>query len=171
MCLPVQKFADYLKAASETSPEFSNVRDIIERFEVLASVHSSLRQNEEKTTEQMDRLRQRLQEYKRSQAAKILVCCCLSGKFPVLPVILSSVQAPRKTNQVTKNYFGGCRSGFVLWMFHAARQRLDFRAIFPPTFSLKLRDFLSGGKQQGSRVPARAGGSRKGNGCSNSQGR
>ncbi|CDI78040.1 hypothetical protein, conserved [Eimeria acervulina] len=68
----LQKFADYLKAASETSPEFSNVRDIIERFEVLASVHSSLRQNEEKTTEQMDRLRQRLQEYKRSQAAKIL---------------------------------------------------------------------------------------------------
>lgn len=66
------KFADYLKAASETSPDFSSVRDIIERFEVLASVHSSLRQNEEKTTEQIDILRQQLQEYKRSQAAKIL---------------------------------------------------------------------------------------------------
>ncbi|CDJ58341.1 hypothetical protein, conserved, partial [Eimeria maxima] len=68
----LQKFADYLKAASETSPDFSSVRDIIERFEVLASVHSSLRQNEEKTTEQIDILRQQLQEYKRSQAAKIL---------------------------------------------------------------------------------------------------
>ncbi|CDI87234.1 hypothetical protein, conserved [Eimeria praecox] len=68
----VLKFADYLKAASETSPEFSSVRDIIERFEVLASVHSSLREHEEKTTEQMDILRQQLQEYKRSQAAKIL---------------------------------------------------------------------------------------------------
>ncbi|CDJ50035.1 hypothetical protein, conserved [Eimeria brunetti] len=68
----LQKFADYLKAASETSPEFSSVRDIIERFEVLASVHSSLRQNEEKTTAQMDALRQQLQEYKRTQAAKIL---------------------------------------------------------------------------------------------------
>ena len=69
----MQKFADYLNAASQTSPEFSSIRDIITRFDMLAGVHASLLESEAKTTRAMDGIRQQMQEYKRKQSAKILV--------------------------------------------------------------------------------------------------
>ncbi|XP_026192165.1 cilia- and flagella-associated protein 73 [Cyclospora cayetanensis] len=67
-----QKFHDYLNTVSKASSEFLSVRDIIARFEVLSSVHSNLLQSNEKTISQMDILRQQLQDYKCTQAAKIL---------------------------------------------------------------------------------------------------
>lgn len=71
--MSVQKFADYLNAASKASSEFSCVLDIIARFESLACVHASLLKRQEKTTRAINTLRHEMMEYKRKQSAKILV--------------------------------------------------------------------------------------------------
>ncbi|KAL8272469.1 hypothetical protein Esti_003592 [Eimeria stiedai] len=68
----LQKFADYLAAVANASPEFSCVGDVMARFEALTSVHAGLLEREEKTSQAMDCLRQEMKEYKRNQAAKIL---------------------------------------------------------------------------------------------------
>lgn len=69
----VRRFADFLEAASRLSSEFSQVRDVSARFELLTAVHQNLVETHEKSIRALDERRAELIAYKKLTANKILV--------------------------------------------------------------------------------------------------